>query len=90
MAGIEDPVVLEKLEAAQNQAYKPQIAAFLVLEFCEYIKRVINCQQTLENTWREVVTQSIDTAGPWDSTALYVNTIYISECYWKPFQMLYK
>jgi zinc transporter 1/2/3 len=33
MDKIKDPVVLEKLEAAQNQAYKQQIAAFLVLEF---------------------------------------------------------
>lgn len=33
MNKIRDPVVLEKLEAAQNQAYKQQIAAFLVLEF---------------------------------------------------------
>jgi zinc transporter 1/2/3 len=33
MDKIKDPVVLEKLKAAQNQAYKQQIAAFLVLEF---------------------------------------------------------
>ncbi|KAI4854252.1 ZIP zinc/iron transport family [Aureobasidium sp. EXF-8845] len=33
MDKIKDPIVLEKLEAAQNQAYKQQIAAFLVLEF---------------------------------------------------------
>ncbi|KAI4854074.1 ZIP zinc/iron transport family [Aureobasidium sp. EXF-8845] len=33
MNKIEDPIVLVKLEAAQNQAYKQQIAAFLVLEF---------------------------------------------------------
>ena len=33
MDKIKDPVVLEKLEAAQTQAYKQQIAAFLVLEF---------------------------------------------------------
>jgi zinc transporter 1/2/3 len=33
MDKMKDPVVLEKLEAAQNQAYKQQIAAFLVLEF---------------------------------------------------------
>jgi hypothetical protein len=31
MDKIKDPVVLEKLEAAQTQAYKQQIAAFLVL-----------------------------------------------------------
>lgn len=33
MDKIRDPIVLEKLEAAQTQAYKQQIAAFLVLEF---------------------------------------------------------
>lgn len=33
MEKIRDPVVLEKLEAAQTRAYKQQIAAFLVLEF---------------------------------------------------------
>ncbi|KAI4766398.1 ZIP zinc/iron transport family [Aureobasidium sp. EXF-3400] len=33
MDKIKDPVVLEKLKAAQTQAYKQQIAAFLVLEF---------------------------------------------------------
>jgi zinc transporter 1/2/3 len=33
MDKIKNPIVLEKLEAAQNQAYKQQIAAFLVLEF---------------------------------------------------------
>lgn len=30
---IDDPVQAEKLEAAQNRAYKQQFAAFLVLEF---------------------------------------------------------
>jgi len=30
---IEDPVVVEKLQAAQNRAFRQQFAAFLVLEF---------------------------------------------------------
>jgi zinc transporter 1/2/3 len=33
MDKMKDPIVREKLEAAQAQAYKQQIAAFLVLEF---------------------------------------------------------
>ena len=61
---IKDPIVLEKLEAAQTQAYKQQIAAFLVLEFgvifhsvsldLEHILKAVANKQTrssLVSTW---------------------------------------
>jgi hypothetical protein len=59
MDKIKDPIVLEKLEAAQNQAYKQQIAAFLVLEFgvifhsvCLGLKTYTNCRCLCFDTGR--------------------------------------
>lgn len=48
MDKIKDPVVLEKLEAAQTQAYKQQIAAFLVLEFGVIFHSVSSTWDTCE------------------------------------------